>query len=77
MYSIENYLNSDVTYSLLSSERSTLGQLSLTTGRGAQNGGTRLTGDSGLGVREHGGDVQTTWALDVQEVRSWALNKSL
>ena len=62
---------------LFSSERSTFRQLGLTTGWGTQDGRTGFTSDSGLSVREHSSDVQTTWALDIQEVGSWGLNKSL
>lgn len=54
--------------SLLSSERTAFGQLGLTTGRSAQYSGTVVTGDSSLGVGEHGGDVQTSLALDVHEI---------
>lgn len=62
---------------LLSSERAALSQLSLTTGWGAQDSGTVVTGDGGLGVREDGGDVQASLALDVHEVGSWGLDQGL
>lgn len=62
---------------LLSSERAALGQLGLTTGRGTQHSGAVVTGDSGLCVREDGGDVQAALTLDVHEVRSWGLDQGL
>lgn len=62
---------------LLLSERTALSQLGLTTGWGAQNSGTVVTGDSGLCVREHSGDVQASLALDVHEVGSWGLDQGL
>lgn len=70
MYSIKNYLKPN----LLPSERSTLRQLSLTTGRSAQHSRAGLACDGSLSVREHGGDVQTAWAFNIQEVGSWALD---
>jgi len=62
---------------LLLSERAALGKSGLTTGWLAENGCARSTNDDGLGVGEDGGDVETTWALDVHEERSWLWNKSL
>lgn len=62
---------------LLSSERAALGQLGLTTGWGAQDGGAVVTGDSGLCVGEDSGDVQAALALDVHEIGSWALHQHL
>lgn len=62
---------------LLSSERAAVGQLSLTTGRSAQHRRAAVTSNSGLGVGENGGDVQTAWTLDVHKVGSGALNKGL
>lgn len=62
---------------LLLSERTALSQLGLTTGWGTQDSGTVVTGDSGLCVREDSGDVQTSLALNVHEVRSWGLNQGL
>lgn len=60
-----------------SSEGGTLSQLGLTTSWLGQDSGTSVTGDSGLGVREHSGDVQTAWTFDIHEERSWGLDKSL
>lgn len=62
---------------LLSSERGTVCDLGSTTGWLGEHSGARVTGDSGLGVREHSGDVETTWALDIHEERSWSLHKGL
>lgn len=53
--------------SLLPSERAALGQPSLTTGGLAEDGGTSLADDDGLGVREDGGDGEAAGALDVHE----------
>ena len=62
---------------LLSSERTTFSQSSLTTSWLTQDSGTFVTGNSGLSVGEDGGDGHTTWAFDIQEVRSWGLNQGL
>lgn len=62
---------------LLSSERTALGQLGLTTGWSTQHSGTVVTSDSSLCMREHGGDVQTSLALNIHEVGSWSLNQGL
>ena len=42
---------------LLLSEGAALGQLGLSARRSAQHGRAAVTGDSGLSVREHGGDI--------------------
>lgn len=54
---------------LLPSERATLGQSSLATGRLAQNGRAAGADDDSLGVREDGGDGEAAGALDVHEER--------
>lgn len=63
--------------SLLSSERATLGESGLTTGRLAQDGSAALADDDGLGVGEDGGDDEAAGALDVHEEGSGGGNKSL
>jgi len=63
--------------SLLSSERATLGESGLTTGRLAQDGGAALADDNGLGVGEDGGDDEAAGALDVHEEGSRGGDKSL
>lgn len=62
---------------LLSSERTTLSQLSLTTGWGTQHSWTGITSDSGLGVWENSGDVKTSLTFNIHEEGSWLLNKQL
>lgn len=62
---------------LLSSERATLGQSSLTTSRLAENGGASLADDDGLGVGENGGDGEAAGALDVHEERAGGGDKGL
>ena len=47
----------------------TLSELSLSTGRSAEDGAAGSTEDDGLSVREDGGDVEAPGALDVHEVR--------
>jgi len=47
----------------------TLSELSLSTGRGAEDGAAGTAENYGLGVREDGSDVEATGALDVHEVR--------
>lgn len=63
--------------SLLSSERATLGESGLTTGRLAKDGGATLADDDGLGVREDGGDDEAAGALDVHEEGSGSGDESL
>lgn len=63
--------------SLLSSERATLGESGLATGRLAQDGGAALADDNGLGVGEDGGDDEAAGALDVHEEGSGGGDKSL
>lgn len=62
---------------LLSPERTAVGQLGLTAGRGTQHRGAAITSDSGLGVGENCGDVQASRTLDIHEKRPGALNKGL
>lgn len=62
---------------LFSSERSTLGKLSLTTSWSAQHSRAGFTGHCGLSMGKHGGNVQTTWTLNIQEVGSWRLHQGL
>jgi hypothetical protein len=52
---------------LLPSERASLGQTGLATGRLAENGGAALADDDSLGVGEDGGDGEAAGALDVHE----------
>jgi hypothetical protein len=59
---IQNFL------ALLSSERATFGQFGLTSSWGTQHSGAVVTGNGSLGVREHGGDVQTSLAFNIHEV---------
>ena len=33
--------------------------------------------NSGLSVREDGGDLEAAWALNIQEIAVWGLDKSL
>jgi len=47
----------------------TLSELSLSTGRGAEDGAAGTAENYGLGVREDGSNVEATGALDVHEVR--------
>lgn len=62
---------------LLSSERTALSQLGLTTGRSAQNGRAAITCYGGLSVGKNGGNVETTRALHVHEKGSWRLHQGL
>jgi hypothetical protein len=62
---------------LLSAERATLGQSSLTTGWLAEDSRARATNDDGLGVGEDGGDGEASWALDVHEEGPWSWHESL
>jgi hypothetical protein len=62
---------------LLPAERASLGQAGLSTSRLAENGGAGAADDNGLGVREDGGDVEATGALDVHEERAGAGHKGL
>lgn len=62
---------------LLSPERATLSETSLTTGRLAKDGGARAADDDGLGVGEDGGDVEAAGALDIHEERAGGGHKGL
>jgi hypothetical protein len=58
----------------------TLGQLGLSSAGLAENGRTRSTLDNSRGVREHGGDLETTGALQngksMRDVsRPWSSHK--
>ena len=66
-----------ISIDLLSSERRTLGQLSLTTSGLGKDSRARAAGDNGLGVGEDSSDGETTRALNVHEERSGSSNKSL
>jgi hypothetical protein len=55
----------------------TLSQLGLTTRRLAQDGVARATLNNGRCVREDGGDLEASGALDVHEERSGRLDKLL
>lgn len=74
---IQKLENKKKTAHLLSSERTTLSQLSLTTGWGTQHSWTGITSDSGLGVWENSGDVKTSLTFNIHEEGSWLLNKQL
>lgn len=63
--------------SLLSSERATLCETSLTTGWLAEDGRAASADDNGLGVGEDGGDGEAAWALDVHEERARSWHKGL
>lgn len=63
--------------SLLSSERATLCETGLTTGRLAEDGGAASADDNGLGVGEDGGDGEAAGALDVHEERARGWHKGL
>lgn len=56
-----------LTSSLLSSERASLSQTSLSSCWLAQDGRAAGTDDDGLGVGEDGGDCEATGALDIHE----------
>jgi hypothetical protein len=62
---------------LLSSEGRTLSELGLTTSGLGKDSGAGAAGDNGLGVRENGGDRETTRALNVHKERSGSSNKGL
>jgi hypothetical protein len=62
---------------LLSSERATLGQTSLSSSWLAQNGRAASADDNGLSVREDGGDGEAARALDIHEEGSWGWDKGL
>jgi len=62
---------------LLPPERTALSQPRLSSGWLAQDGRARAADDDGLGVGEDGGDVETSWALDVHEERAWGWDKCL
>lgn len=62
---------------LLPSERATLGETGLATGRLAEDSGAALADDDGLGVGEDGGDGEAAGALDVHEEGSGSGHKGL
>ena len=62
---------------LLSPERASLGQSSLTTGGLAEDGRAAGADDDGLGVREDGGDVEAAGALNVHEEGAGGGHKGL
>jgi len=74
---IKEDFDSFVSRLLLSPERASLGQLGLSSAGLAENGRTRSTLDNSRGVREHGGDLETTGALDVHEERPGGLDELL
>lgn len=62
---------------LLSPERATLSQLCLTPRRLAKDRAAARALDDGRSVGEDGGDLETTWALDVHEERPRSLDQLL
>lgn len=62
---------------VLLSERASFGQSSLSTGGLAKDSRARTADNDGLGVREDGGDVEATAALDVHKVRVGRLYETL
>ena len=62
---------------LLSPERASLGQSSLTTGGLAEDGRAAGADDDGLGVREDGGDSEAAGALDVHKEGAGRRHKGL
>lgn len=55
----------------------TLGKLSASSGRLAQDCATSRADHDSLGMRKHGGDLVTSRALDVHEVTVWMLHQAL
>ena len=62
---------------LLLAERASLSETSLSTGRLTKDGSARAADDNSLGVREDGGDVEASGALDVHEERTGGRDQGL
>jgi hypothetical protein len=62
---------------LLLPERASLRQTGLSTSRLAENGGAGAANDDRLRMREDGGDIEATGALDVHEERPGRRHKGL
>jgi len=64
-------------FSSLNSERGTDGKLDLSTSGSAENLVASFTDDDGLSVREDSGELFTSGALDIHEVRVGGRDQSL
>ena len=73
----EDMLLGELTSSLLSSERTSLGQTSLSTCRLAEDSRAAGANNDGLCVREDGGDCEAAGALDIHEEGAGSWNEVL